>query len=116
MTILAGVTNRTSENSETASIHSVDKSIIHPNYSWLTLDCDVGFLWLKNPVSFRPTAKPITLAPVSERPKHGDILLATGWGLTEVRRIGLPNVFELSPFQKSLNRTYLSEELTPNKK
>jgi len=98
LTVLEGVTNYTKQDSETASIHSLDKIVIHPNYDRTTLDFDVGFLFLKNRISFIPTAKPIALAPVSERPKHGDILLATGWGRTEVGEVNCASkIIALSP-------------------
>jgi len=87
LTVLAGVTNHTLETSKTASIHSVVELIVHPGYDTYSSDCDVGFLRLPTPIDFRATAKPISIAPASERPRHGDILVATGWGLTEVGQV-----------------------------
>lgn len=58
------------------------KLIAHPNYSYLTVDYDIGIIILDVPLTFnRLDARPITILPT--RPAVGRLGTLPGWGYRE---------------------------------
>ncbi|KAJ3656386.1 hypothetical protein Zmor_015468 [Zophobas morio] len=58
---------------------SADEYILHPEYDPLTLDNDIGLIWLRLPVEFSDYLKPVDFLPFGELPPVSSAM-AIGWG------------------------------------
>jgi len=56
----------------------------HPDFSFETVNFDVGVVILKETIMYGPTVQPIKLVDKNQEPHHGEMLETTGWGYTSV--------------------------------
>jgi len=56
----------------------------HPDFTFESLNFDVGVLILKVSILYGPSVQPIKLVGENQEPRHGEMLETTGWGFTSV--------------------------------
>ncbi|XP_063914157.1 brachyurin-like [Zophobas morio] len=69
---------------------SADEYILHPEYDPLSLDNDIGLIWLRLPVEFSDYLRPVDYLPFAELPTSSSGM-AIGWGQISDDDPGLVN-------------------------
>ncbi|XP_045507027.1 vitellin-degrading protease-like [Colias croceus] len=61
-------------------IYQVGDYVYHSNFTYSRMDCDIGVLWLSQPIEFNERVAPIDLYEQDEEIEDGDETIVTGWG------------------------------------
>ncbi|CAF4941997.1 unnamed protein product [Pieris macdunnoughi] len=61
-------------------LYQVGDYVYHSNFTYSQMDCDLGLVWLTNPIEFSERAKPIDLYEQGEEVDDGEETIITGWG------------------------------------
>nr|AVA17393.1 putative Per a 10 isoallergen [Periplaneta americana] len=65
---------------EGGTVHEAAEIIAHPNFDYLSLDCDIAVSKVTTAFTYQPSVQPVSLA--SADPPAGAMAVVTGWGST----------------------------------